>query len=324
MKKIIPILLIIFLIISCGKEKTEISTVLVFDKPLNTDHYPGYFTELTKAFESDKCDKYFLHKYIYVSRIDIDKKNYKTNAWYFEKVGDNTVEFSNNWLGTFFKDSLVPKILNAKKGRDIEKEQLKKYIKKKIKKNNIYIYSENSDEEKFNEIPVFSDPKQLHKQIEEDACKLNGKGVIILVNPSAISGDEETGDDENDESDIDKGNGEGNTVKGDGERKGGDDEGIKSGNTIKIGNTNFTGGRNGKYHSGYATYFGGIKNGKADGQGTMVFKQKHLIPAPPYSNKRITAQKGYRLSGRFRQGYLNSGVLYDANGKRVRTVYIGR
>ncbi len=93
--------------------------------------------------------------------------------------------------------------------------------------------------------------------------------------------------------------------------------------SITVGNTRFA-QKDGNYYSSFARYEGGVENGKAHGQGTMIFTRSHLIPVPPYSAKKITARKGYKLAGRFNNGYFVSGKLYDAGGHKIKSIYIGR
>jgi len=81
---------------------------------------------------------------------------------------------------------------------------------------------------------------------------------------------------------------------------------------------------NGKYNSDYATYEGGIVNGKMDGQGTMVFIKSHLIPVPEHSKKRITASKGDKLAGSFKNGSFDNGHLYNSRGEKKESIIIGR
>jgi hypothetical protein len=79
-----------------------------------------------------------------------------------------------------------------------------------------------------------------------------------------------------------------------------------------------------EYRSDYASYYGGLKNGKMDGQGTMVFTKTHLIPVPKNSKKRITAARGYKLTGVFKNGSFVSGSLVDKNGGNKKAIFIGR
>ena len=64
---------------------------------------------------------------------------------------------------------------------------------------------------------------------------------------------------------------------------------------------------------GYATYQGDMKNGKPHGNGTLVFKSRHLIPG----TKDNYAEVGEQVIGAFRDGEINMGTLYQKNGNRV-------
>lgn len=64
---------------------------------------------------------------------------------------------------------------------------------------------------------------------------------------------------------------------------------------------------------GYATYQGDMKNGKPHGNGTLVFKSRHLIPG----TKDSYAESGEQVIGAFREGEINMGTLYQKNGNRV-------
>lgn len=64
---------------------------------------------------------------------------------------------------------------------------------------------------------------------------------------------------------------------------------------------------------GYATYQGDMKNGKPHGNGTLVFKSRHLIPG----TKDNYAEAGEQVIGAFRDGEINMGTLYQKNGNRV-------
>lgn len=64
---------------------------------------------------------------------------------------------------------------------------------------------------------------------------------------------------------------------------------------------------------GYASYQGDTKNGKPHGNGTLMFKSRHLIPG----TKDSYAEAGEQVIGAFRDGEINMGTLYQKNGNRV-------
>lgn len=64
---------------------------------------------------------------------------------------------------------------------------------------------------------------------------------------------------------------------------------------------------------GYASYQGDTKNGKPHGNGTLMFKSRHLIPG----TKDNYAEAGEQVIGAFRDGEINMGTLYQKNGNRV-------
>ena len=104
------ILGMIFLFSSCKCERKELGITFVFDKPIGETitNYPSYFKEIAIPYMVEcpkKCID-FLPKPIHVSRLDISKREIKTTAWYFESIGDNTIDFSTTWLGQYFNDSL--------------------------------------------------------------------------------------------------------------------------------------------------------------------------------------------------------------------------
>lgn len=78
-----------------------------------------------------------------------------------------------------------------------------------------------------------------------------------------------------------------------------------------------TGGDNAgaqKLDLGFATYEGSIKNGKPEGNGTMTFKKKCIIPG---SKDDIEAQAGEYAIGRWHNGKVNVATLYQKNGNQV-------
>ena len=89
--------------------------VFVFDKPFDDpdSKYPDYFRQIANPFEVDCEDncKGLLPKPIKVARLDINRKEVETNAWFFQDIGENTVDFSKSWLDVYFQDSLPPSVL---------------------------------------------------------------------------------------------------------------------------------------------------------------------------------------------------------------------
>lgn len=188
MKKIFYYLclsIITFTFFSCGPEVISIPINFVFDKPLDEGKYPDYFKEITTPFSSDNCDFNYLLKPINVTRLDISKATVETNAWYFEQLGDNTVEFSKIWLSQFFKDSIVDKHLTLPSKRVVSEKTIDSYLKK----DNILtlIYSENSDNVTYNEHPIYTNAKEISNQIKENVCKNKYKEIVVLINPSSLS-----------------------------------------------------------------------------------------------------------------------------------------
>lgn len=64
---------------------------------------------------------------------------------------------------------------------------------------------------------------------------------------------------------------------------------------------------------GYGTWYGGIKNGKADGKGKVTFTSTHSIGG-------VTTEPGYTMQGTYENGKLVYGKIYDSSGQLVKTV----
>lgn len=169
---------------SCGGNAKPIPVTFVFDAPLEEGHYPEYFKQIAMPFTAPECNEDYLLKPISVTRLDIKKAPVETNAWYFEKMGDNTVEFSKTWLNHYFKDSLMLSHMYAPAKRAVNDKTLDSYLKK----TNVLtlIYSEESDEETYNDHPIFSSAKEVSKKIQESICGDKYKEVVILVNPKKL------------------------------------------------------------------------------------------------------------------------------------------
>lgn len=76
--------------------------------------------------------------------------------------------------------------------------------------------------------------------------------------------------------------------------------------TVKNGNTN-------RIDFGFATYQGDIKNGKPEGNGTMTFKNRHIIPG---SKGDVVAEPGEYVVGTWRNGEVNLVTLHQKNGNK--------
>ena len=64
---------------------------------------------------------------------------------------------------------------------------------------------------------------------------------------------------------------------------------------------------------GFATYEGDTKNGKPEGNGTMTFKTRHIIPG---AKGDVEAQPGEYVTGTWRNGEVNVVTLYQKNGNK--------
>ncbi len=187
MKKI-PLLITAIILLtmgSCGCDTKPIPLTFVFDKPLNEGRYPDYFETITEPFKSEVCKNCFLLKPINVARIDIKKAPVETNAWYFEQMGDNTVEFSKNWLSQYYKDSLVIKHLTLPLKHTVSENAIDSYLSKEDVLT--LIYSEESDKEFYNETPIYTSSKEVTGKIREGLCSSTYKEVVVIVNPSKLA-----------------------------------------------------------------------------------------------------------------------------------------
>ena len=68
-----------------------------------------------------------------------------------------------------------------------------------------------------------------------------------------------------------------------------------------------------KIDLGFATYKGDLKNGKPEGNGTMTFKTRHVIPG---SKGDIVAEPGEYAVGTWRNGEVNLVTLHQNNGNK--------
>lgn len=78
--------------------------------------------------------------------------------------------------------------------------------------------------------------------------------------------------------------------------------------------------RQGTLSIGYATWEGGIKNGKPDGKGTMNFSSSHRIDS--HDPKGRIAEAGDKVEGSYLNGHLSFGKWYKSDGT-TETIMIG-
>lgn len=74
--------------------------------------------------------------------------------------------------------------------------------------------------------------------------------------------------------------------------------------------------RIGSLQLGYGTWTGGIKNGKMDGSGTIIFSSSHRIPGSSH-----VANPGERLEATFANGQIERGKLYDSGGNLLKSIF---
>lgn len=74
--------------------------------------------------------------------------------------------------------------------------------------------------------------------------------------------------------------------------------------------------RTGTLSLGYGTWTGGIKNGKMDGKGAIVFTSSHRIPGSSH-----VANPGERLEATFANGQIERGKLYDSDGNFLKSIF---
>ena len=67
---------------------------------------------------------------------------------------------------------------------------------------------------------------------------------------------------------------------------------------------------------GYATWRGGIKNGKPDGKGRMTFTSTHKVDR----RSSVEANSGDYFNATYENGSLISGKLYDSDGNLLKTI----
>lgn len=186
MKKTIYLLGLLYniLLVSCGESAKPTPITFVFDAPIEEGNYPEYFYEIVEPFETSDCEMGQILKPINVTRLDIKNAPVTTNAWYFEQMGDNTVEFSKNWLSQYFKDSLVVNHLVA----DGKKEVSDKIYKRFFEKEDVLslVYSEDAENDIFFDKPVFTSPSEIVSELRSTICSKPYKEVVIVVNPKQL------------------------------------------------------------------------------------------------------------------------------------------
>lgn len=69
---------------------------------------------------------------------------------------------------------------------------------------------------------------------------------------------------------------------------------------------------------GYAKYEGDIKNGKPHGNGTLTFKETHIVPG---AKGNIEAKAGEYAIGSWRNGEVNLVTLYQKDGNQVKIMH---
>ena len=73
---------------------------------------------------------------------------------------------------------------------------------------------------------------------------------------------------------------------------------------------------NGTLEFGYGTWTGGIRNGKPDGKGKLVFSASHQVDR----SSSVTASPGDYFMANYENGQLISGKLYDSDGNLLKTI----
>lgn len=183
-----PLLLLLSILLlcnSCGGDAVPVPITFVFDKALPQGKYPDYFKDITEPFSATQCDTDYLLKPINVARIDIKKAPVELNAWYFEQMGDNTVEFSKNWLSQFYKDSLMIDHLSKPTKKVVSDNALDSYLSKKEVLT--LIFSEESYQEQYNDTPIYTSAKEVTSKIREELCSNSYTEIVVLVNPSQLA-----------------------------------------------------------------------------------------------------------------------------------------
>lgn len=182
MKKILLISLLAIVTLAC-KEPKQLKTTFVFDKALTFDKYPSYMEDMVMPFFISECESAdeVLLKPIHITRSDIKRSSKEINAWYFESMGELSVDFSKDWLRYYFKDSLADPYLRQKTKNQPLK--LESYLKEG---KTTFIYHESADQEEYNGHTIYADGESLNKAIQAVACDVEVTEVFVLVNPSIL------------------------------------------------------------------------------------------------------------------------------------------
>lgn len=181
---IVKVLLLIIVLgtIACEAPRKNVALTLVLDEAIEEDKYPQYVKDMVMPFHKAECEMDFLLKPISFVRADIKRTEVESNAWHFENIGDNTVEFSSGWLQQYFTDSLTtPYLKQPKGGKELK---LESYLKSKD--NLVVLYSEESELDEYEGVPVLHTSKEVHSKITETACDNPSKKVVVLVNPREL------------------------------------------------------------------------------------------------------------------------------------------
>lgn len=176
------LLFAVLLLTGCSSNREELSLTFVMDTPITTDKYPSYFKDAVLPFNNSECETDFLLKPINFVRADIKRTEVESNAWHFENIGDNTVEFSTGWLTQYFNDSLTNPYLKSPQRQ--KKMKLDSYLKNK--ENIVIIYAEESELDEYNGVPILHTSSEIRNQIQKTACGNVEKKVVVLVNPMEL------------------------------------------------------------------------------------------------------------------------------------------
>ena len=306
-----------FLLISCEStdlEKYDLN--IEFQNQFEADNtsFPDVLRDFINYRETKVCKgKVFLPK-ITVKRLDAEKSEqleypFSTQAKLQYKMGMLSAQ---NVIDGYQVDELkLPEFVM------LPKNEIKAGKKLRPATKNVLIIHIDDDTKKI---------KEALKQFDKMLCE-GVKNITIKVSQEIVeepeideTNDEAEGQKDEEKEVTDNTNEPEEKPKNTGET---DVPKPKGGKTVVIGGDRYT-KQGSNYITSFAAYVGGVNNGKANGQGTMTFKRDHLIPVPSYSQKKIMAKKGYRLAGRFKNGYITSGVLYNAKGQKVKSIFVGR
>ncbi|MFS4448370.1 hypothetical protein [Maribacter sp. 2307UL18-2] len=178
----VSLLIFTFGIVGCEAPRENLALTLVLDNAIGDDKYPQYVKDIAMPFHKTECEMDFLLKPISFVRADIKRTEVESNAWHFENIGDNTVEFSSGWLQQYFTDSLTtPYLKQPKGGKELK---LASYLTKTD--NIVVLYSEESELDEYEGVPVLHTSKEVHSKIAETACDNPSKKVVVIINPREL------------------------------------------------------------------------------------------------------------------------------------------